>query len=289
MHLSLLVVAERTLRSNFTPPSTPVETWWVTFSASVKCGHVRAVRCAPGARLILAGVPTSAGLPEAQTPVPTSPRHQWVRVPGPPPGPRLKGQGLGLGAGHREGGVGGATGAGPLVPRLALRAAGAGPAGGAAASPKARGRRGPAGCVGQVLRAHRLDVHGCVCTRFCAHVSRVPALPLHTCTHGSRPAPRRATLAPCSAESRAQAVPAASWPASSSCSLGSWSLSPPGLQQTSAPVFSTRGSQSLQPRLQLANAEPKESPSDLEWTPLFGAPMGRQVPSGAGQRLKQGC
>lgn len=161
---------------------------WCTFNSRRGPHFSRAPRSSdPGAHL-------------SQAPVGQGPRAaSWAT-------PRRAGPGPGGGA------SGGGPGAGPLVPPLALRAAGAGPAGGAAASPKARGGRGPAGCVGQMLRAHRHDIHWCVCTRLCAHVSRVPAPPLHTCTHGSRPAPRRATLVPCSAESRAQAVRRSSSP-----------------------------------------------------------------------------
>lgn len=235
----------------------------MTFSASVKWGHIREVPCVPGARLILAGVPTSAGPPESQARVPTSPGTSGSEPQGRLLGHASKGGAWTWGRGLGRTGWGGATGTGPRVPPRALRAAGAEPAGGAAAFPKARGRRGRAGCAGQVLRAHRHDVHGCVCIRLCAHISRLPAPPSHTCTHGRRPAPRTATLVACATESRPQAV---GRPLSPPC-LPPGRPPPPAARGPGVfphPAFGrsrlrfSRGSQSLGSKL--ADGEPKGSP-----------------------------
>lgn len=140
---------------------------------------------------------------------------------------------------------------------------------------------------------------GAACTRLRAHVSRVPAHPLRTCTHGRRPAQRTVTLVfspkhlfwP---ESRAQAV---CRPLSSPCAPSGW---PPPPASRVLESFRTRTSADLASGFlcsghsesgipcascRWGEGSPKDAPHpNLVQTTLFAAPAGRQVLSWDGSR-----
>lgn len=278
MHLSSLVVAGRTLRSGFAPTLHPCGTLagdvfrickmgpyqggalrpWCTFNPRKGPHFSRAPRSSdPGAHL-------------SQAPVAQSPRAaSWGTPQRAGPGPRGGAWASGGGAGAGPPGRGLVSRRAPSVRpergqqvalRRFLRRAGG------EAAPGAGGR----------CSAHRHDVHGCACTRLCAHVSRVPAPPLHICTRGRRPAPRAATLVPCCTESQAQAVRRP--------------LSPPCPPPGRPPPPAARGSGVFphpafgRPRLRFpllgavrvwgptCRWGAQRKPPSLEWAPLSGPP-----------------